>query len=389
MALHFTRTLRPAFLLLTGWLLWGNAAAAPLSMAGNPPLASATYQLGQCQAPAEWQVLIGRCPSGGAYSGQGALRRNGMVFLGPIKDGLPHGKGSLCMVMLSQYRDGENIDCGNGQVSCEATFDAGKIADQTLRCDLTPRRSGYYDNEKLPLQVVLRSSSGFSFDDGLAGAQNYLGRRFSTLIADLVEVEIKGAMVYNPIPAGFQRGPSTATGTARQVRISSEEFHLSRLQGTLSVQPILAGKSPSALAKIPKDPLVVKGSFDVKLDTVSRFVPAGYARLPDGSFPQESLTTISYQGKTHQVVYFPVERASEQVRYTDVAYFKDEAGVEFDGTGPECPALKLRGLARLSAVSFTANNGFTGEFSLSPQCGTIKTPTGSYTGRFEDGRPVN
>lgn len=379
-------------LMLAGSALSASAKGVALVMEGNPPTPPGSFQLTDCKRVNDWEVLIGQCQSAGSFTGQGALRRNGMVYLGPAKDGLPHGTGNLCMDPLPRYRAGETIDCSNDTLFCEANFEAGRITDQSLQCRALPKRDFYgrTDPKDHELKLVLRSATGFGIDDGLSGPQHSIGfGRVSTLVADLVDVEISGAMVYDPLPSGYQRGPSTAIGKARQIKLGATEFTVSQMNGTLTIHPNIHKYSPRG---IPEGAMVVKGTFDAKLATVSRFSPSAYKRLENGSFPRESLVTISYQGKTHQLVYAMSDShldAQSPIRQQEVVYFKDPSGVEFDGTGPACTALKRRGVARLSAVSYSGSSGFAGEFELKPSCGTITTPTGSYTGRFENGRPAN
>jgi len=340
---------------------------------------SAAYKMDGCKGVDGWQIAIGTCTSNGSFSGVGAGSHLGLLYMGRFTNGLPDGDGSLCLMSTGFWDDYQaGVKSCNGRLACNVRFKAGRLEGDTLQCRIASLRG---EPEVL---LQLRSASGFRIDDGLSQIKSdgFNGPK-STITADLAEVDLRNHAKWGLVYFGRNRPLSRATGKARQVQLSAQGLQLSRLEGTLTVRVA----SDALDRATDESELEVQGVMDAHGDDWFTFLPAGYDWQVGSPVPREGLLNLRHMGVAYQLVFMPSNHLP-QFRDTrafpkSVLYYKDSQGIEFDGTADVCWGKGSSGSADLSVQS----EGREWRYGLEPRCGTMTTPTGSYTGRFRNGRP--
>lgn len=359
---------RPMMLSMPVW--------APTSM-GSPKAedkASAAYKLDGCKTIDGWEIAIGTCTGNGTFSGVGAAAHMGLVYIGRLSNGLPDGAGSLCLKAGSRWeaqRMGE-LTCNSQYWSCNAQFKAGRLEGDTLQC----RQPGVRGEPDVLLQM--RSASGFRIDDAQTRVKSDgFNGPSSTISADLAEVDIRNQVKWGLVHPSYQAPSSRATGSVRQLQLSRFNHKLTRFDGTLTV----TNKSDRH-TKNPGE-IVVKGVLDAEWHERFIFRVADYRWEPGAPVPREALLHVQQDDLSYQLVFLATNMRGFN-EPSNLLYYKDSAGIEFDATPTECWAKGERGGAGLSVQT----TGGRTTYVLEPRCGKMTTPTGSYTGRFRGGKPM-
>jgi hypothetical protein len=362
-------------------MMLAEPAWAPSRMAAPPAAAkgSAAYQLDSCKPAEGWEMLVGNCSSNASFSGQGAAARASLIYIGRFSNGLPDGAGSLCFQSRSReqvQREGQ-VACDSQYLSCHVQFKAGRLAGDTLQC----RAAGRNRDADLLLQV--RSATGFQIDDGLRQSEkDGFGGRAAAITADLAEVDIRNRVSWGLVHTGAQ-APSRATGTVRQLQLRGSRQLLSRFAGTLTMPASRDARNNS------QGEMVIKGVLDAEgADQFTfTFRPADFRWEVGDAVPREALLEVRHNELAYQLVFMPANKRPAYGEPPAVLYFKDNAGIEFDATPAECWAKGERGGAWLRTPNDAGSGRFAG-YGLDPRCGKMSTPTGTYTGRFRNGKPV-
>ncbi|MCK6376635.1 MAG: hypothetical protein L6Q69_21425 [Zoogloea sp.] len=350
------------------------APAAPSGTAANLAKTS-TYQLQDCKPEQGWAIVGGRCDSYGIFQGAGTGVRGALLFTGTFVAGLPHGKGRLCLRVPEKDQDhGLPADCGNS-LACEVEFSSGRLSAKEMVCQKAGGQSAW--GARAGLQIKLRSPAGFFIDDAVSKQKDTLFHgKVSTITTDLAEVEINGQISFEPLNIADSLTSASAVGELRQVSLSAAEVTFDRFSGQLVI--------PSRNVRGGGGVLRVKGVFNGQITRASvRFSPHPTTITNNGAIARESIVDLAVSGKHYQLVYAP---RPGKIHPGEVLYFKDDEGVEFDGTYPGCAERNRRfGFAQLEKV--TESSTFLA-YKLKPMCGKITTPSGSYAGQFRNGRPV-
>jgi hypothetical protein len=355
-------------------------AAKGTVVAARPAMPSA-YQLQDCKPVQGWAIVGGSCDSFGLFQGTGTGTRGAMRFTGQFVAGLPQGKGRLCLGGASQDT-GRNAktDCGS-HLSCQVEFNAGRLSGKEMVCQMAGSPS--IDGRRAGLQFKLRSPSGFFIDDGAAAQQrqSFLHGKVSTITTDQAEVEISGQIVFEPLNIGDSLASGSAVGELRQVSLSAAAISFDRFRGQLAI--------PTRKALGGGGELRVKGSFSgqVRGERV-QFLPYPAVITKEGAITRESIVELAVSDKRYQLVYRGEHGRWAAADPGAVLYYKDDAGVEFDGTFAGCTGQNSGfGFARVREKFEPGAGAFLG-YELQPYCGKITTPSGSYAGKFENGRPA-
>jgi len=345
------------------------------------PAAPSAYQLQDCKAEQGWAIVGGRCDSFGLFQGSGTGVRGALLFTGNFVAGLPHGKGQLCLRGASQDSGrGTAGDCGNA-LGCRVEFNAGRLSGTEMVCQQSGGRS--IAGQRADLRIKLRSPSGFFIDDGAAQQQRSMAYgRVSTITTDQATVEISGQIQFAPLHIADYQTSASAVGELRQVSLSADAVRFDRFSGQLVV--------PSRQVRGGGGELRAKGVFKGDIHgTRVLFTPYPATVTAARAITRESIVELDVSGRHYQLVYDGQQGVSAQADARQVLYYKDDAGVEFDGTFAGCAERNRPfGFARLQDKREASSGTFLA-YELEPFCGKITTPSGSYAGKFRNGRPVN
>lgn len=150
--------------------------------------------------------------------------------------------------------------------------------------------------------------------------------------------------------------------------------------GTLTVPAVNAREQKIGELQVTG---VLPGQFQ---GASARFTPLPMVLTSSGAIPREALVQLRIGALSCGLV-FERDQVFKSVDPSRVLYDKGNAGVEFGGTDPVCLArTKRTGLAELKAQTDVGSDGFQG-YKLTPRCGRINTPTGSFAGIFSNGKP--
>jgi len=359
------------------------AAPAPAATAGTanarpaPAAAGAAYQLQACKTVDGWQILDGRCDGVGAFQGSGVAARQGVTFIGQFVAGVPQGKGTMCLQSASQWppRNGAK-PCGN-DMTCAVTFTAGKLGGQAMVCEESGGQSVW--GPRANARIKIDSPSGFFLGDG-ADAKARDDRIERAVSTDQASVEIDGQVVYRPLALGSSRTAGRAVGEVRELRMARGKMTFDRFKGTLTVPTVNAREVKTGELQVKG---VLEGHFQ---GATANFTPYAVEVTASGAVQRDSLVQVRYGAQWYDLV-FVRDAVFKGVDAGRVLYYKDHAGVEFDGTDPVCLAkIKRTGMADLTPQRHAGSGAFEG-YKLMPRCGRITTPTGSFAGTFRDGKP--
>jgi len=359
--------------------------------AGQADTGTVSYQLPNgyvCSTSVDgWKPFTKSCTGNAAImNGQGGASRNNLFVFGAFKDGLPHGRGTFCVRKEALVGVGEG--CLEARLRCQGDFEAGKLVNRELTCQTRAQKRGVVDNKGVT--IVLHSDDGFRIEETKGGPA--LGKN-SEIISDVVDVTVNGTM-------SFLRN---ATGTGKfSGRIRSFVYpNLEGLRGTFEIA--INDGTRTGWTNVINTSIKGDGMFDVVYtgDFYSSISidPFKYISRDGFSYPKELLTKVWINNEIYEFVATKLQRDTDDgLPGFKAAYFKDPAGIEFDGGYKPC----LGAVKQNPFSSGTFNGGYadvkfdtirlTGriperskfQFNLKPVCGTIKMPNGqSFSGIFD------